>query len=67
MNHTQPDTATATFTDGSLTVRISFPAQDATHWRTATRGAILGHLGLAILVEPLADAPNGMDAAREET
>lgn len=48
MNHRpKPDTATATFVDGDLTVRLSFPVEDAAAWRTATAEAILGHLGLA--------------------
>ncbi|MFA5943682.1 MAG: hypothetical protein WC876_04355 [Candidatus Thermoplasmatota archaeon] len=62
----KPETATAMFSDGCLTVRLSFPAQDAGAWRTATPGAILGHLGLAVLTEPVAAEPNGTDAAREE-
>ncbi len=67
MNHIpKPDTATATFIDGSTTIRISFPADDVGAWRSATPGAILGHLGLSLLIEPLADQPNGTDAAREE-
>lgn len=49
----KPDTATATFVDGPLTVRLSFPAEDAALWRRATQAEILAHLGLA---EPL-EAP----------
>ena len=67
MNHApKPETATATFLDGSLTVRLTFPAQDAPAWRRATTGAILEHLGLAILNEPVPQQANGTDAARLE-
>lgn len=62
----KPDTATACFSDGSITVRLSFPSQDAALWRSATSGAILGHLGLAVFTEPVATIPNGTDAARRE-
>jgi hypothetical protein len=50
MNHRpKPDTATATFVDGDITVRLSIPVEDAAQWRTATAEAILGHLGLTPL------------------
>ena len=62
-----PDIATATFLDGPLTIRLSFPAQEASHWRSATPGQILGHLGLAVLGDPVPFQPNGTDAARQET
>jgi hypothetical protein len=45
----KPETAFATFVDGDLAVRLSFPAQDAALWRSATPKAILAHLGLADL------------------
>lgn len=61
-----PQTATATFLDGSLTVRLSFPAKDAASWRSATPGAILGHLGLAVMTDPIVYQANGTDAARRE-
>lgn len=60
------DTATATFKAGPLTIRLSFPIQDAGRWRSATPGQILGHLGLAVLSDPVAFQPNGTDAARQE-
>ena len=53
MNHNpKPDTATATFTDGSVKVRLSVPADDAAKWRTATAEQILRHLGVPIQTAP---------------
>ena len=67
MNHApKPDTATARFSDGALIVCLSFPAEEASAWRSATPGAILGHLGLAVLTDPVGAEPNGTDAARDE-
>ena len=43
---TKPPTATARFVDGDLTVLLSFPAEDAALWRSATAEAILDHLGI---------------------
>jgi hypothetical protein len=63
MNHThKPETATASFLDGSFTVRLTFPAQDAASWRAATPSEILAHLGLGD-AEP---APAGQHLAEEE-
>ncbi|MEK6975667.1 MAG: hypothetical protein AABY18_04910 [Candidatus Thermoplasmatota archaeon] len=47
-------------------MRLSFPPEDAPSWRSATAKAILGHLGLAVLVNPVEWRPNGTDAARFE-
>jgi hypothetical protein len=52
----KPGTATAAFLDGDLTVRLTFPAQDAAQWRSANAAAILAHLGLAD-PEPFEPAP----------
>jgi hypothetical protein len=62
----RPAPAHATFTDGKTTVRLSFPAEEAPSWRTATAKAILGQLGFEVLTAPLAFQPNGTEAARLE-
>lgn len=67
MNHEpKPEPGHATFTDGATAVRLSFPAEDAPAWRSATAKAIVGHLGFAILTSPVPLKPNGTDAARLE-
>jgi hypothetical protein len=67
MDHTaKPEPGHATFTDGSTAVRLSFPAEDAPSWRSATAKAIVGHLHLAILTGPVVAKPNGIEAARME-
>lgn len=66
MHDPKPDTAYATFMDGSMAVRLSFPAEQAAAWRSATMSAIVGHLGFAVFLPPVAARPNGTDAARSE-
>ena len=62
----KPDTAYATFMDGSVAVRLSFPADEAASWRSATVSAIVGRLGLAVFLDPVVSRPNGTDAARTD-
>jgi hypothetical protein len=62
----KPEPGHATFSDGSTAVRLSFPAEDAPAWRSATAKAIVGHLGFAIRTAPVEWRPNGTDAARYE-
>ncbi|MEA3136984.1 MAG: hypothetical protein QOJ26_1173 [Thermoplasmata archaeon] len=64
MNHNpKPETANATFVDGDLTIRLTFPAEDAALWRSATAAAILGHLGLGERPDLPAAAPAAPDEA----
>jgi hypothetical protein len=67
MNHApKPDTATATFLDGTLTIRLSFPAADVAAWRSATPAAILAHLGLAVAVDVVEEPVGQADAVEGE-
>ena len=67
MNHApKPDAGHATFTDGDLAVRLSFPPEQARAWRAATVDAIVDHLGFAVRTDAVKPRPNGTDAARLE-